>query len=71
VHHSHWRGKWNDEMLEEAMDTIENGRTSLRQVNRHWNKHYTYLSSRLNDKTRSKKRGQQNVFIEKEDEVAA
>jgi hypothetical protein len=29
------RGKWTDETLEEAMDVIESGKTSLRQVNRH------------------------------------
>jgi hypothetical protein len=31
------KGKWTNEALEEAMDAIGNGKTSLRQANRHWN----------------------------------
>jgi hypothetical protein len=30
-------GKWTNEALEEVMDVIENGTTSLRKANMHWN----------------------------------
>jgi hypothetical protein len=33
---------WN-EALEEAMDVIENGTTSLKKANRHWNIPFTLL----------------------------
>jgi len=49
------RGKWTNEALEEAMDAIENGTTSLKKVSRHWNIPFTSLSDHLYGKIRSKK----------------
>jgi hypothetical protein len=49
------RGKPTYEALEKAMDEIENGRTSLRKVNRHWNIPLTSLFDHLDGKRRSKK----------------
>jgi hypothetical protein len=41
--------------LEEAMDAIENGTTSLRKASTHWNILLISLSNHLYKKTRSKK----------------
>jgi len=32
--------KWTNEALKDAMDVVENGKTSLKKVNRHWNTFY-------------------------------
>jgi hypothetical protein len=51
------------------MDTIENGTTSLRKENRHWNIPLTSLSYHLYGKTRSRKLGPGGMLIVKEDQV--
>jgi hypothetical protein len=51
------RGNWRTEDLEEAMDTIERGFTSLRNASRYWNILLTSLSNHLTSKTMSRKRG--------------
>jgi hypothetical protein len=63
------KGKWTNEALEKTMDVIENGRTSLRQINIHWNISCTSLSDHLNCKTRSRKCGPSSVLTLKKDEV--
>jgi hypothetical protein len=56
------RSKWTNKTLEEAMDAIENGTTSLRKASRHWNILLTSLSDHLYGKTKSKKLGLTNVL---------
>jgi hypothetical protein len=41
--------------LEEAMDAIENGTTSLRKVMKHWNIPLTSMSNHLNGETHNRK----------------
>jgi len=53
--------------LEEAMDAIENGTTSLRKANRHWNIPLTSLFDHLYGKTRSRKPRPVSVLTIKED----
>jgi hypothetical protein len=45
------------------MDAIENGTTSLKQANRHWNIPFTSLFDHLYGKTKSKKCGPINLLI--------
>jgi len=56
--------------LEEAMDAIENGTTSLRKASTHWNILLISLSSHLYKKTRSRKLGVKGVLTTKEDQGA-
>jgi len=57
---------WN-EALEEAMDAIENGTTSLKKANRHWNIPLTLLFDHLYRKTKSRKFKRIGLLIVKED----
>ncbi len=57
------KGKQTNEALEEAMDAIENGTTSLRKASRHWNIPFTSLFNHLYGKTRSKKPRLTSVLI--------
>jgi hypothetical protein len=59
--------KWSNEALEEAMDAIENGTTSLRKASRHWNIPLTSLFDHLYGKTTSRKPRPTSVIIVKED----
>jgi hypothetical protein len=61
------RGKWRSETLEEAMDAIENGTTSLRKANKHWNIPFTSLFNHLYGNTRSRKHGLTCVLVVEED----
>jgi hypothetical protein len=63
------RGIWTNETLEEAMDAIENGTTSLRKASRHWNILLTSLSNHLYGKTRFRKHGPTNMLTIEEDQV--
>jgi hypothetical protein len=63
------RGKWTNETLEEAIDVVENGITSLKKVKRHWNIPLTSLSNHLYGNTRSKKLGLTSMLIVKEDQI--
>jgi len=60
------RGKWSTQALEEAMDAIEKGITSLRMTNRHYNIPLTSMSNHLYGKTRSIKARLTNVLTIKE-----
>jgi hypothetical protein len=61
---SNHQGKWTNEALEEAMDAIENGTTSLRKkVSRHYSIPFTSLSDHLYGKTRSRKPRPASVLI--------
>jgi hypothetical protein len=51
------KDKWTNEALEEAMDTIENGTTSLSKASTHCNIPFILLFNHLYKKTRSKKHG--------------
>jgi hypothetical protein len=51
------------------MDVIENGTTSLKKTNRHWNIIFTSLFDRLYGKTRSRKRGPTGMLTKEEDQV--
>jgi hypothetical protein len=53
--------------MEEAMDAIENGTTSLRKTSRHYNIPLTSLFDHLYGKTRSRKLGPIGVLIVEED----
>jgi len=61
------KSKWINEALEEAMDAIENGTTSLRKANRHWNIPFISLSNHLYGKTKSRKLGLVGMLTIKED----
>jgi hypothetical protein len=63
------RGKWTNKALEKAMDVIENGTTSLRKTNKHWNIPFTSLFDHLYGKTRFKKPKPASVPILEEDQV--
>jgi hypothetical protein len=65
------RGKWICEALEEAMDAIENGTTSLRKSSRHWNVPFISLSDHLYGKTRSRKPGSTCVLVVEDHVVVA
>lgn len=54
---------WIDEHLEEALDVMKKGVTSLKKANKHWNIPLTSLSNHLNGKTRSRKYGSLGVLI--------
>ncbi len=60
------RRKWIDEALEEAMDAIEGGNTTLKKANRLWNIPLNSLSNHLNGKTQTMKVGVRILTI-KED----
>jgi len=49
--------KWTNEALKDAMDVVENGKTSLKKVNRHWNIHLTSLFNHLYGKIKFRKLG--------------
>ncbi len=51
------KDKWTNEALEEAIDAVENGTTSLRKASKHWNTPLTSLSDHLYRKTKSTKLG--------------
>jgi hypothetical protein len=50
------RGRWTNEILEEAMDAVEN-EISFRKASRHWNIPLTSLFDHLYGKTKSMKPG--------------
>jgi hypothetical protein len=60
---------WIDEHLEEALDVMKKGVTSLKKANKHWNIPLTFLSNHLNGKTRSRKYGPLGVLTFDEDQV--
>jgi hypothetical protein len=60
------RGKWTNEILEEAMDAIENGTTLLKKASMHRNMPLSSLFKHLNGKTRFKKPGPIGVLTIKE-----
>jgi len=49
------RGKWSTQTLEEAMDVVEKGITSLRKASKHWNIPLTSMSNHLYGKQIPKK----------------
>jgi len=53
--------------MEEAMDAIENGTTSLRKASRHLNIAFTSLFNHLYEKTRFKKPGPSCVLTKEKD----
>jgi hypothetical protein len=53
--------------LEEAMDAIENGTTSLRKASKHWNIPLTSMFGQLYGKTRSKKPRLTSMLTTEED----
>jgi hypothetical protein len=61
------KGKWTNQQLEDAMDVIERGHTSLRKVNMYWNILFTSLSNHSNGRTRSRKVGPQGVLTKLQD----
>jgi hypothetical protein len=61
------RGKLTNEALEEAIDVIENGTTSLKKASRHWNILLTLLFDHLYGKTRSKNPRLWGVLTSNED----
>ncbi len=61
------RSKWTNEALEEAMDAIENGKTSLKKASRHWNIPLTSLFDHLYGKTSSRKPGPIGTLTIEED----
>jgi hypothetical protein len=52
--------------LEEAIDAMERGSTSLKKTSKFWHIPLTFLLDYLNHKTRSKKLGPQGVLTNKE-----
>ncbi len=61
------RGKWTHQQLEEAMDVMEGGLTSMKKASKHWNIPLSSLSHHLNGKIRKKKVGTIGILIEEED----
>jgi hypothetical protein len=61
------RTKWVDRHLEDAMDIVEKGHTSLWKAAKYWNIPLTSLLNHLNYKARSRKVGPQGVLMEQED----
>ncbi len=61
------RGKCTIEALEEAIDVVESGFTSLQNANQTWNIPFTSLSDHLISKTRSMKHGPPSVLTHEED----
>jgi hypothetical protein len=59
--------KWTDEALEEIMDAIESGNTTLRKANRFWSIPLNSLFNHLNGKTWTKKVRVKGVLTTKED----
>jgi hypothetical protein len=51
------------------MDAIENGTSSLKEANRHWNIPLTSLFDHLYGKTKSRKRGPISLLIIEENQV--
>jgi hypothetical protein len=63
------KGKWKNEALEETMDAIESGNTTLKKASRLWSIPLNSLSNHLNGKTHMKKVGVEGILIVKEDVV--
>jgi len=63
------RGKSTNEALEEAMDVVEGGITSLRKASRHWNIPLTSLSNHVYGKTTFRKLGLVGVLTKEKDQV--
>jgi len=61
--------KWTNQQLEDAMDIMERGQTSLRKANRLWNIPLTSLSNHLNGKTTTQKMGPACVLIIAKDQI--
>jgi hypothetical protein len=61
------RSNWKIEDLEEAMETIEKGCTSLRKASRYWNIPLTSLPNHLTNKTMSSKRDPPGVLSTNEE----
>jgi hypothetical protein len=61
------KSKWTNQQLEDAMDIIESGHTSLRKANKYENILFASLLDHLNGKTRSRKVGPQGVLTELQD----
>jgi transposase-like protein len=62
------KGKWISEALEEAMDAIENGTTSLRKASKDWNIPLSSLFDHLYGKTRFRKPRPTCVLIVEEED---
>jgi hypothetical protein len=58
------QAKWIGQHLENAMDMVERGHTSLRKVAKYWNIPLTSLSNHLNGRIRIRKVGPQGVLTE-------
>ncbi len=61
------KSKWTNQQLEDAMDIIESGHTSLRKANKYENIIFASLLDHLNGRTRSRKVGPQGVLTELQD----
>jgi hypothetical protein len=56
------KGKWTDQQLEDAIDIVESGHTSLRKANKYQNIIFTSLLDHLNGTTKSRKMGLQGLL---------
>ncbi len=61
------KGKWTNQQLEDAMDIVESGHTSLKKVNKYQNIPFTSLLDHINARTRSRKVGPQGVLTKLQD----
>jgi hypothetical protein len=61
------RGKWINWDLEEAMDVLERGITTLKRASRHWNIPICSLLDHLNGRTRNRKNRFGRVLTYEED----
>ncbi len=60
-----WR-RWIIETLEEVMDAMKRGSTSLKKTSKFWHIPLTFLLNYLNHKTRSNKLGPQGLLTNEE-----
>jgi hypothetical protein len=66
MNHVNTKSKWTNKALEEAMDVIENGTTSLKKVSRIQDIPFTSLFNHLYRKTRSRKLRRRGMLTLKE-----
>jgi len=56
------KGKWTNQQLEDAMDTVEKGHTSLKKNSKYWNIPFISFLDHFNGRIKSKKMGHQGVL---------
>jgi hypothetical protein len=64
-----WYNKWIDQQLEDAMDVVVQGHTSLKKISKFWNIPLTLLLHHFNGRTRIRKMGLQGVLMKPKDEA--